>query len=264
MSDESSLSARSGETSLDRILESTSARIFRGRSGLGYRTTTQLQLRTDHAAARDAVHSELDLIRDFPEAILAKYKPLGVGSDAETREQFLRRPDLGRRLSSASRQLIEALLPRDETIQVAIGDGLSAEAVRRQCPELLPRLMDALAARKWATGPLIVIRHCRVGVMNDLGDVLRPQVLILLIGERPGLMTAESLSAYLAFRPKAGDTDARRNLISNIHAQGVSIEAAVVRIVALVEEMLRQGRSGYEVKESLPTPRLGTSDLGNV
>ena len=257
MSDQPTLPTSSGESSLERIRELTSARLFRGRSGLSYRTATQLELRTDHAAARDAVHSELDLVRDLPASILERYKLLGVQTEAETREEFLRRPDLGRRLSIGSRQLIEAHLRRDLTIQVAIGDGLSAEAVRRQGPELLPRLMEAIVSRGWTTGPVIFIRHCRVGVMNDIGDLLHPQVVILLIGERPGLMTAESLSAYLAYRPKAGDTDARRNLISNIHAQGVSIEAAVVRIVALVEEMLRQGRSGYEVKESLPTPRLG-------
>ncbi|HVJ69136.1 MAG TPA: ethanolamine ammonia-lyase subunit EutC [Caulifigura sp.] len=257
MSDGSSLPTPSDETSLDRIRELTTARLFLGRSGLGYRTATQLELRTDHAAARDAVQSEFVLARDFSQALIEKYQLLGVESQAETREEFLRRPDLGRRVSMGSRQLIVHHLPGDKTVQVAIGDGLSAESVRRQCPELLPRLMDAIAAREWTSGPVLCIRHCRVGVMNDIGDLLRPQVVILLIGERPGLMTAESLSAYLAYRPKAGDTDAQRNLISNIHSRGVSIEAAVVRIVALVDEMLRQGRSGYEVKESLPPPRFG-------
>jgi ethanolamine ammonia-lyase small subunit len=258
MSDEipESLPAPSGDTWLARLRELTPARIFQSRSGLSYRTATQLDLRTDHAAARDAVHAELVLNRDFPTEFVSSLSVLEIETQAASREQFLRRPDLGRKLSSRSRQLIEASCPRNIDVQVVIGDGLSAKAVSRQCPELLPRLLATAGDCGWSLGRILLIHRCRVGVINDIGDLLAPKVVVLLIGERPGLATAESLSAYLAYRPSAGDTDARRNLISNIHERGVSIESAVVRLVALIAEMMRQERSGYELKESLPLPRL--------
>jgi ethanolamine ammonia-lyase small subunit len=135
---------------------------------------------------------------------------------------------------------------------VLIGDGLSATAVAAQAPALLDRLRDAAQARGWSFGRPFLVRYCRVGVLNDVGDLLAPAVVVLLIGERPGLATAESLSAYLAFRPRGGHTDADRNLISNIHARGVSVEEAARRIVALAEQFRALGRSGVGVTEVLP------------
>jgi ethanolamine ammonia-lyase small subunit len=137
-------------------------------------------------------------------------------------------------------------------LQVFVGDGLSAAAVRAQVPELLPRLLVAARAEGWRTGQPFFVRHCRVGALNDVGELLGPEVAVLLIGERPGLATAEGLSAYMAFRPRPGDTDARRNLISNIHARGVSVPDAVRRILALARRMRQAGASGTSVKEELP------------
>jgi ethanolamine ammonia-lyase small subunit len=102
-----------------------------------------------------------------------------------------------------------------------------------------------------------VIRYCRVGILNEIGELLRPKVAILLIGERPGLATAESLSAYMAYRPKAQDTDANRNLISNIHARGVSTEQAAQRILNLAASMMTTQKSGCELREELPTVTRG-------
>jgi ethanolamine ammonia-lyase small subunit len=142
---------------------------------------------------------------------------------------------------------VEGRLPGN--LQVAIGDGLSAAAVAAQVPRLLP-LLDAECRRhSWTFGRPFVIRHCRVGVLNDIGELLDPTVVVLLIGERPGLATTESLSAYMAYRPRPGHTDAQRNLISNIHARGVSPEAAGHRVVALAEKMRSLERSGVAVKE---------------
>jgi ethanolamine ammonia-lyase small subunit len=144
-------------------------------------------------------------------------------------------------------------------VQVAIGDGLSAAAVTAQVPGLLPLLDEDGRRRGWSFGRPFFIRHCRVGVLNDIGDILDPEVVILLIGERPGLATAESLSAYLAYRPRTGHTDAQRNLISNIHARGVGHPEAARRIMGLAEQMRRRQMSGFSVKEellaaSLPAP----------
>jgi ethanolamine ammonia-lyase small subunit len=136
-------------------------------------------------------------------------------------------------------------------VQVVIGDGLSVAAVAAQVPLLLPLLAEGAARLGRSFGRPFVVRHCRVGVLNDVGELLGPEVVVLLIGERPGLATAESLSAYLAYRPRQGNTDAQRNLISNVHARGVPPEAAAARVLALAEKMRALGASGVAVKEDL-------------
>ena len=129
------------------------------------------------------------------------------------------------------------------------------KAVAAQVPALLPPLMQGAGERGWRVGRPFAVRHCRVGVMNEIGELLRPEAVVLLVGERPGLATAESLSAYLAYRPRAGHSDAQRNLVSNIHAKGVGTAAAAARILKLVEEMLRKRTSGVHLKEELQAER---------
>jgi ethanolamine ammonia-lyase small subunit len=136
-------------------------------------------------------------------------------------------------------------------VQIVLGDGLSAAAVVRQVPLLLPLLEAELKHRGWHLGQTLLVRHCRVGIINDIGDLLAPGAIVLLIGERPGLATAESLSAYLAYRPRSGHTDANRNLISNIHSRGVSSTDAALRIANLIGQMRAQQTSGTAIKELL-------------
>lgn len=233
-------------------LERTPARVLVGRSGTAYSTATLLKLREDHAAARDAVQTEVDLLTDFGPDRVAKHQLFMVQSQASSKAEFLRRPDLGRRLNEASRQLILTRCTKAVDLQVAIGDGLSATAVAAQAPQLLDHLCESAHQRGWTFGQPHLIRYCRVGAMNEIGDLLLPRVVVLLIGERPGLATAESLSAYLAYRPRTGHTDAQRNLISNIHAWGVGVEEASARIFALAELFRQIGRSGVDVKEVMP------------
>src|SRR5207244_5441183 len=142
-----------------------------------------------------------------------------------------------RRLSEAGRAEIVRQCPAAADLQIVIGDGLSAAAVKAQVPGLLPLLEREAQQRGWSLSRPFVVRYCRVGVLNDVGELLDPAVVVLLIGERPGLATAESLSAYLAYRPRPGHTDAQRNLISNVHARGVPPEAAAPRLLALAEKM---------------------------
>ncbi len=229
----------------------TPARVLVGRAGPAYRTATALELRHDHAAAVDAVHAELDPHRDFGDEFMERWKLFEVRTRAHDKAEYLMRPDLGRRLDDAARETVVKECPRGADVQVVLGDGLSVAAVVRQVPALLPLLEAETARRGWTFGRPFVVRYCRVGVLNDAGELLDPMVVVLLIGERPGLATAESLSAYLAYRPRPGDTDARRNLISNIHARGVPPQAAAPRILALAD-MMRQARaSGVAVKEEL-------------
>jgi ethanolamine ammonia-lyase small subunit len=227
----------------------TPARLLVGRAGPAYRTATQLELRQDHAAALDAVHAELDLDRDFGPEFVARWQLFEVATRAGSKAEFLLRPDLGRRLNDAARAAIVSQCPLAAELQVVIGDGLSAAAVKAQVPALLPLLEQEARWRGWRFGRPFVVRHCRVGVLNDIGELLNPAVVVLLIGERPGLATAESLSAYLAYRPRPGHTDAQRNLISNIHGRGVLPAAAAPRIAALAEKMRRSQTSGVTLKE---------------
>lgn len=229
----------------------TPARLIVGRAGASYRTETQLQLREDHAAAVDAVRAELDLTRDLGAEFVDRFRLFEVTTAATDKAQFLQRPELGRMLSDPARVTIAQKCPSGMDLQVAIGDGLSAAAVTAQVPALLPLLEAGAKERGWTFGQPFVIRHCRVGVLNDLGAALDPVVVVLLIGERPGLASSESLSAYMAFRPRPGHTDAERNLISNIHARGIDPRVAAERILALAEQLMRAQTSGVAIKEEL-------------
>src|SRR5216683_1710134 len=244
------------ETDLSEIVKKvraqTPARLLAGRSGAAYRTNTQLELREAHAAARDAVRAELDLFTNLGDDFVHKWNLFEVCSQATNKDEYLLRPDLGRHLNDASRAELESRCTTGRDLQIVIGDGLSVTAVAMQVPRLLPLLCEGARARGWSLGEIFVIRHCRVGILNEIGELLDPKVAALLIGERPGLATAESLSAYMAYRPKASDTDANRNLISNIHARGVSTERATERILNLAASMMKTNKSGCQLREELP------------
>ena len=145
--------------------------------------------------------------------------------------------------------------PANADLQVIIGDGLSVTAGSAQVPRLFPLIDQMAQSRRWILGRLVAVHYCRVGVINDVGEMLKPKVVALLIGERPGLATAESLSAYMAYQPRLGHNDSNRNLISNIHSRGVSAEAAASRIIGLAEQMMLRQTSGVELKEDLPAPK---------
>jgi ethanolamine ammonia-lyase small subunit len=234
-----------------KIRARTPARILVNRSGAAYLTPTQLELRQAHAAARDAVRDELNLTRDLGEELVREWTLFEVSTLASSKDEYLLRPDLGRRFNDAARDAL-ALCPLNTDLQIVIGDGLSVTAVSAHVPRLLPMIASGARRRGWKAGQPFVVRHCRVGVMNEIGKLLDPKVVVLLIGERPGLATAESLSAYMAYRPRSGHTDAQRNLISNIHSRGVSVEAAAERVINLAEQMMRVQGSGVQVKEQLP------------
>ena len=242
---------------VEAALARTPARLLVGRSGPGYRTGTWLKLREDHAAARDAVQAEVDLISAFGMDRIAGQLMFNAQTRASSKGEYLLRPDLGRRLANESRELVRTRGPVDRDLQVVIGDGLSATAIAAQAPGLLDRLHLMAMARGWSSGRPFLVRYCRVGVLNDIGELLNPTVVVLLIGERPGLATAESLSAYMAYRPRAGHSDADRNLISNIHARGVSLDDAASRVMVLAEQFRAVGCSGVSIKEESLLPHLG-------
>jgi ethanolamine ammonia-lyase small subunit len=234
---------------IQKIRARTPARVLVGRAGAAYRTGTQLDLREAHAAARDAVRDELDLNAALGVDFVRRWDLCEFQTRARNKDEYLLRPDLGRQFDDESRERLTTNGTRNCDMQIAIGDGLSVAAVAEQVPQLLPLLFEAPRAQGWTAGHAFVIRHCRVGILNEIGELLKPQVTVLLIGERPGLATATSLSAYLAFRPTTGQTDADRNLISNIHERGVGAEEAAERIVELAARMMKTGKSGCALTE---------------
>lgn len=254
MSKPGDLSASSDlPAALRKIRERTPARILVGRAGAAYRTSTQLDLREAHAAARDAVRAELDLESTLGVNFVKQWKLFEVCTEAASKDEYLLLPDRGRRFNENSRREISKRCSRGDDIQFAIGDGLSVSAISAQAPVLLPLLAEGARARGWSIGNPFVIRHCRVGVLNEIGELLAPKVAVLLIGERPGLATADSLSAYMAYEPRASHTDANRNLISNIHARGLDPKTAAERILNFAAQMMALRMSGFSVRESLPS-----------
>jgi ethanolamine ammonia-lyase small subunit len=235
-----------------RIKMHTPARLLAGRAGAAYRTETQLQLREDHAKARDAVRAELDLKKAFAAEFIEKWNLFEVSTRASTKLEYLALPALGREFSEESRgEILSRCLP-NRNIQIVIGDGLSALAIQTQVPQLLPLLVEGASKSGWSVGPTFVVRHCRVGILNEIGELLKPQIAILLIGERPGLASAESMSAYMAYQPSRSHSDANRNLISNIHDRGLSAVTAVARIMNLCAHMMKLRISGCTLKEQEP------------
>ena len=223
------------QSMLAAIRSRTPARLMLARQGGSYTTRVQVGLRQDHAAAMDAVWHDVTPQTDWGAAFCTQWQIVETTSAAATKEEYLRRPDL----------------------QIVVGDGLSASAAVRQVPVLLPLVAALAKAQGWSLGRPIFVRSCRVGILNAIGELLKPRVVVLLIGERPGLQTAESLSAYLAFRPTPGHTDAHRNVISNIHAAGTPPARAAERIVALAAEMMRYASSGPAIKEQLSPQHAG-------
>jgi ethanolamine ammonia-lyase small subunit len=249
MSDQLKSSADTLPEVLRHALSRTPARLFAGRAGNGYSTATTLQLRADHAAARDAVYDSVDLVRDFGIERVNRYGFFAVNTSVADRTEYLMRPDRGRLFSTEAEMMIQKECPRGCDLQIVLGDGLSATAVSRYGSQLLDQLWERAYALSWTLGKPFLVNNCRVGILNEIGRLLQPKVVVLLIGERPGLAQSASLSAYFAYQPQTNHTDAQRNLISNIHAQGVSPSGAVVRLTNLAALLMQKQCSGVEVKE---------------
>jgi ethanolamine ammonia-lyase small subunit len=193
----------------------------------------------------------------FEPAFIDRFQLFDVRTRAGSKDEYLLRPDLGRLFGDESRAKIKEGCVSRQDLQIVIGDGLSVPAVIAQVPSLLPLLYEGAAKCGRSVGRTFVVQNCRVGILNEIGQILNPRVAILLIGERPGLATAESLSAYMAYQPCVSHTDANRNLISNIHARGLSASQAASRILNLAAQMIQGEISGYTLREN-PRNALAT------
>jgi ethanolamine ammonia-lyase small subunit len=229
-----------------RLRDYTSARVELGRAGNSLPTRALLEFQLAHAKARDAVHLPLAVqsivlelkARDIPSIILA--------SAAANRDEYLKRPDLGRRLREESRERL-ASLHSDYDAAFVIADGLSALAVHRHAVPLLGLLLRDL---DWRIAPVAVVEQGRVAIGDEIGELLGARIVVVLIGERPGLSSPDSLGAYLTWQPRPGRTDAERNCVSNIRTEGLSYEAAAHKLQFLMNESRRLKRSGIQLKEA--------------
>jgi ethanolamine ammonia-lyase small subunit len=233
----------------------TTARIALGRTGGSLPTRELLDFRLAHARARDAVHAPFDAA-DFAERLRSLgTEVLCLESAATTSTDFLRRPDLGRRLANASRARLtaranEIAAPCD--LAIVLSDGLSSLAATEHAPPLLAALIPLLRESGWTLAPIVVIRHGRVALQDEVGELLRARLSLMLLGERPGLGAADSLGAYFTHAPRRGLTDVARNCVSNIRAEGLPPAEAARKLFYLMTQSRQRGLSGVELKDDAP------------
>jgi ethanolamine ammonia-lyase small subunit len=235
--------------SLKDLRDLTPARVGLGRAGASMPTKALLEFTLDHARARDAVHAAFDV-----PGIISGLNALGlaafdVSSRARNRKDYLRRPDLGRTLDEASQHLLESRNFGSCRLAIVVGDGLSPSAVNAHAVELVRSLIPRLALDGIEIDQAVVASGARVALGDEIGAILRPRMIVMLIGERPGLSAPDSLGAYLTFAPKVGLTDAMRNCVSNIHAAGLGYDEAALRIAWLVREGLVREITGVALKD---------------
>lgn len=242
----------------------TDARIGLGRSGSGQPTREVLKFSLAHAMARDAVTTPIDWAPVASGLAGLGLKSLPVHSAAETRDIYLRRPDLGRRLDAASRQRLAGLGGPAPDVLVVIGDGLSSTAVSANAVAFMAEFLPFVRKAGWTMAPVLLAGEARVALGDEAGELVNARSVVTLIGERPGLSSPDSLGIYLTFAPKIGRTDAERNCISNVRAGGLSYDEAAFKLAWLLREALRRGLTGVGLKDEANFALLGDAPLPQI
>ena len=245
-------------TPWDALRQHTSARIGLERRGASLATGPLLDLRLAHARARDAVHEPLDEIRLADELRPLGFPVLTISSAVEDRPQYLLRPDLGRRLAPNAESLLTSHAREDFDVVFVITDGLSARAVQSHAVPLLAAVLPSLRA-DWRVGPLVIVRQGRVAAGDAVAEALKARIMVVLIGERPGLSAPDSMGAYLTWKPGPDSTDADRNCISNIRPEGIGYADAAFRLTYLLHEMRNRQMSGVALKDTSGRLEIGPS-----
>lgn len=238
----------------------TAARIALGRTGASLPTTALLEFQLAHAQARDAVHTSLDV------ALLEKYlhavglTTLPVDSAANNRHEYLQRPDLGRTLSPAAHADLANWTATQSInapdIAFVVADGLSALAVHHNAAAFIAQMLPSLRDDDWLLAPVVIVRQGRVAIGDEIGELLQARAVVMLIGERPGLSSPDSMGIYLTWSPHTGATDAARNCISNVRAGGLSHTEAAHKLRYLLNEARRRQLSGVALKDETEAPPL--------
>lgn len=221
-----------------RLKAKTPARLGCGKTGPRYKTLTMLRFRADHAAAQDAVFSQV------PEDFAKENGLIPVQTRCESKEEYLTRPDKGRGFGQSHAKVLKETLTPNARVQVVVGDGLSSAACMANAMDCLAAIRDGLKARGIELGPVPFVRYCRVGAGDAIGDITGCQLVCMLVGERPGLVTDRSMSAYITYKPHTGVSESSRTVVSNIHAQGTPAVEAGAHIAELIATILQKQVSG--------------------
>ena len=216
----------------------TPARLGSGRAGPRYKTLTMLRFRADHAAAQDAVFTEMDA--DYAK----EHDLLPVKTRCDSKDEYLTRPDLGRCFDEHNAKAIKGVIDTPPRVQIVIGDGLSSAAIRANAMDCLEAIRDGLKVRGIEIGKTIFVRYCRVGAGDAVGDITGCELVCVLVGERPGLVTDKSMSAYITYKPHTGVLESSRTVVSNIHSQGTPAVEAGAYVAELIDTILKKKVSG--------------------
>lgn len=220
----------------------TPARLGVGRAGPRYRTATLLRFRADHAAAQDSV------FRVIGEDFAKDHGLIPLKTMCKDKDEYLTRPDLGRRFDEINEKVISGTW-KGARVMIVIGDGLSSAAIEANALDCVAAIRQGLQNAGITIDKIPYVQFCRVGASDHIGDLTGCELLCLLVGERPGLVTSESMSAYITYRPHRGILEAKRTVVSNIHKQGIHAVEAGAHIASLMEKMLQQKASGIDLKQ---------------
>ena len=221
-----------------RLKQKTPARLGCGKAGPRYKTLTSLRFRADHAAAQDAVFSEIDT--DFAK----NHNLLPVKTRCDSKDEYLTRPDLGRCFDEHNAKTIQGVIDKPPRVQLVVGDGLSSAAITANAMDCLAAIRDGLKLLGIETGKAIFVKYCRVGAGDAIGDLTGCELVCMLVGERPGLVTDKSMSAYITYMPRTGVLESSRTVVSNIHSQGTPAVEAGAHVAELIGEILKKKVSG--------------------
>lgn len=221
----------------------TPARLGIGRAGARYKTATMLRVRADHAAAVDSVFS------DVPEEWVKANGMVFVKTLCKDKDEYVTRPDLGRRFDDKNIEIIKKTAGKSPRVMIVVGDGLSSAAVEANAPDMVMALKQGLSVGGITIGDILFIKYARVGAMDDIGEAVGAEVICMLVGERPGLVTAESMSAYITYAPRHGVPESQRTVISNIHKGGTNAAEAGAHAARLIQTMLEKKASGVALRK---------------
>lgn len=225
-----------------KLKQRTSARLGIGRAGTRFKTDVLLRFRADHAAAQDAVFN------DVPESLLEEVGLFEVLSECESRDQYVTRPDLGRKIGAEGIKVINEKCKKNPTVQIVVADGLSSTAIEANIKNILPAIENGLKGYGIEYGTTFFVKYGRVGAGDHVGELVNADVVCILIGERPGLTTAESMSAYITYKARVGIAEAKRTVVSNIHRDGTPAAEAGAHIATLIKKILDAKASGQDLK----------------
>ena len=221
-----------------RLKARTPARLGSGKAGPRYKTLTMLRFRADHAAAQDAVFSQI------PEDFGEKNGMVSIQTKCRDKDEYLTRPDKGRCFDEENRKKLREAIPGQPRVQIVIGDGLSSAAILANALDCMAAIRDGLKLKGIETGKAVFVRYCRVGAGDAVGDVTGCELVCVLVGERPGLVTDKSMSAYITYQPRTGVSESSRTVVSNIHSQGTPAVEAGAHVAELIEKILQKKVSG--------------------